>query len=68
MLFIVVFSGLVLGLVLGINYVLVYTIGVHATEWVLTAIMIGFWGWLILRPLVDIVVRRYKEFLNERDD
>lgn len=24
-----------------------------------------FWGWLAFIPILDVIVRRYKEFLNE---
>ncbi len=65
LLFLVVITGLLVGLVLGILYGLEYTIGEKAASWLLTAVVICFWGWMAFSPIFDIIVRRYKEFLNE---
>jgi hypothetical protein len=65
LLLLVVITVLVVGLVLGILYGLEYMIGEKAASWLLTAIVICFWGWMAFSPILDIIVSRYKEYLNE---
>lgn len=65
LLFLMVITVLLVGLVLGITYGLEYMIGEKAASWLLTAMMICFWGWMFFSPIFDIIVSRYKEFLNE---
>ncbi len=65
LLFLVVIAGLVAGLVLGIMYGLEYMIGEKAASWLLIAMVICYWGWMFFSPIFDIIVSRYKEFLNE---
>ncbi len=61
-------AGFVLGLTLGINYVLVHTIGTTATDYIWLVVMIVFWGWLLFGPLVEIIIHRYRKFMREYNE